>query len=67
LFECGEDVTIFFLEVAKMGDGDAWGGVVAEEELEEELVAGRVFSIGKSEPTLEADMAGRGERVFLAI
>ena len=67
LFECGEDVTIFFLEVAKMGDGDAWRRVVAKEELEEKLVAGRVFSIGKSEPTLEADMAGRGQRVFLAV
>jgi hypothetical protein len=58
---------MFLFETAKMGDGDAWRRVVAKEELEEKLVAGRVFSIGKSEPTLEADMAGRGERVFLAI
>jgi hypothetical protein len=67
LFERGEDVTMFFLEMAKMGDGDAWRGVAAKEELEEELVAGRVFSIRKSEPGLEAGMAGRGQRVFLTV
>jgi hypothetical protein len=67
LFERGEDVTMFFLEMTKMGDGDSWRGVVAKEELEEKFVAGRVFSVGKGKPTLEAGMAGGCQRVFLTI
>jgi hypothetical protein len=62
---------MFLLELPNMTDGDAGRGIAAEEELEQEFVAGRVVAIGHGEPQLEAGMAGRGEeyswRLVLAV
>ena len=62
----GEHLAVLLVEVADVGRGDGDGGFGAEEELEQELVAGRLVIEGLGEPLLEALAAGGGDGVLPA-
>ena len=56
----GEHAAVFVLEFADVGNGIARRGFAAEEELEQELVAGRIVAVRDGEPLLETSVARPG-------
>jgi len=65
--KCCQQAPELFLHLADMGGSNARCGIAAKEELEQELVAGRIVAVRNGEPLLKACMAGRGDGVLLAV
>ena len=65
--KCGKQAPELGLVLTDVADDDARRGVVAKEELEQELVTGRIVAVGNGEPVLKAGVTSGSYRIFLPV
>src|ERR1700728_2504160 len=61
-----EQLAVLLLKGSNVDDGNAWRGLLAEEQLQQELVPRRIVAKGHGEPLLQGIASCRSDRVRAA-